>query len=438
MSQTFDTDDFAGARFDEFLNLGQDQRVALAGVLGPICDEGRKRARTAQGVGRFADTLGLIAANVMAARAGGLGPCFYSRGRSTYSSGGAYNPPWLAFRVFIDTIDKLTAGGFLKGRKSKATGYGDAPRSTFEATDAFVAQIDAIGIGAGDVVRDDAAAPVLVLKGTAIGKTKPWLQYRRDAEDILALDQPVREFNLFLRDQDLQWDPTPEALAALAAKRDEERQRIKAPDVGQRRLRRVFNDGSWERGGRFYGGWWQSVPSDLREFIRINGEEVVELDFGGFLPRAIYHLSHLELPGDAYEISAIRERADHQGMDWRGVVRPSIKKMLATILNARSEAGLRFIGGIELPRRMSKLEGYQLIKEHHQPIEASFFMGRGLEVMKDESNICQRVLSAGVAEGIPVLPIHDSFIVPASQENWLRGQMIQGYFDRFGFNPLIG
>ncbi|HEV2533328.1 hypothetical protein [Phenylobacterium sp.] len=436
MSYSFDSDDFDGCRFDEFLNLPQAERDALLEALRPICDEGRQRGRTVHGITRLGHTLGLIAANALLAKSAERGPaCFYSRARSTYSSNGAYNPPWLTYRVLIDTIDKLTAAGLLEGVRSRATGFGDSPRSTFEATDHLIGLLGGLEISAAGVARDEAAAPVLVLKGEAIRNTKPWLQYPRNALHIQALDQPVRAFNAFLREQQLDWAAPNEAVAALAQKEDEYRRRIGHPNPARRNLRRVFNDGSWQRGGRFYGGWWQALPADLRQHVRINDEPVVELDFGGFLPRAIYHQSNLDLPGDAYDIPEIRQRAEQQAMDWGGVVRPSVKKLMAVILNGSKPESR--IGGIDLPKGLRKKRAYELIEAHHLPISEWFYKGRGVEIMNAESEICQRILSEGVEAGVAVLPVHDSFIVPASQEAWLRELMDRAYFDRFNRHPVI-
>ena len=49
-------------------------------------------------------------------------------------------------------------------------------------------------------------------------------------------------------------------------KRDSNRTPI---DVTQKRLRRIFNNGSFQQGGRFYGGWWQNIPKlcDNKTFI---------------------------------------------------------------------------------------------------------------------------------------------------------------------------
>ena len=47
---------------------------------------------------------------------------------------------------------------------------------------------------------------------------------------------------------------------------DPEKQPI---DFTKRMLYRPFNNGSFEEGGRFYGGWWQSVPKEFRPSITI-------------------------------------------------------------------------------------------------------------------------------------------------------------------------
>ena len=42
-------------------------------------------------------------------------------------------------------------------------------------------------------------------------------------------------------------------------------------------LTRIFSRGSMELGGRFYRGWWQSIPSQHRPHIRIDGKRLLKL-----------------------------------------------------------------------------------------------------------------------------------------------------------------
>jgi len=44
-------------------------------------------------------------------------------------------------------------------------------------------------------------------------------------------------------------------------------------------VRRVFNNSSFDEGGRFYGGWWQRIDGELRKDIRLNNASTVEIDF---------------------------------------------------------------------------------------------------------------------------------------------------------------
>lgn len=66
-------------------------------------------------------------------------------------------------------------------------------------------------------------------------------------------------------------------------------------DLTKRTLYRVFNHGSWESGGRLYGGWWQRIPSDLRKFITINGQPTCEWDFSNMQIAMLYAREGLPL-----------------------------------------------------------------------------------------------------------------------------------------------
>jgi hypothetical protein len=53
-------------------------------------------------------------------------------------------------------------------------------------------------------------------------------------------------------------------------------------------LYRVFNNSSMELGGRHYGGWWQTVPSEWRQRIVIDCEKTVEVDYAQQHFRMLY------------------------------------------------------------------------------------------------------------------------------------------------------
>jgi hypothetical protein len=109
-------------------------------------------------------------------------------------------------------------------------------------------------------------------------------------------------------------------------------------DFSRKPLYRVFK-GSFEEGGRFYGGWYQyAVSKNLRKHIvmgyaplptpyedKIRYTPTVELDFSGLHPRLLYSLEGIEFEGDPYW------HEDHPNL------RPLVKLMMIIALNASSK-----------------------------------------------------------------------------------------------------
>ena len=81
--------------------------------------------------------------------------------------------------------------------------------------------------------------------------------------------------------------------------RDPDKQPI---DLSKRTLTRIFTNGSFEEGGRFYRGWWQNVPSEYRKFITIDESVTTEYDFSQLSPHMLYFAYNHELGEvDAYD-----------------------------------------------------------------------------------------------------------------------------------------
>ena len=74
---------------------------------------------------------------------------------------------------------------------------------------------------------------------------------------------------------------------------------------------RVFNDGSFELGGRFYGTWWVTLNKDIRRRITLNDEKTEELDYSSLGIHLLYsqeNLNYYDLndPGsDPYTLKGI-------------------------------------------------------------------------------------------------------------------------------------
>jgi len=66
-------------------------------------------------------------------------------------------------------------------------------------------------------------------------------------------------------------------------------------DFSARTLVRIFSNGSFKEGGRFFRGWWQNVPSNYRKHVTIDMKKTCEYDYSQLNPHMLYFAYHKEL-----------------------------------------------------------------------------------------------------------------------------------------------
>lgn len=183
-------------------------------------------------------------------------------------------------------------------------------------------------------------------------------------------------------------------------------------------LTRIFNDGSFNRGGRYYSTF-QGFKSQLRLFITINDEPVIEVDYKGLHPSLLYQRAGLPEPTkDAYTID--------------GYPRKLVKKAFNILINRKKPAPATnsFIFYLNKNKQQYVDDKYptaptvdkayclaleQAIRDHHKPIEHFFCTGVGLELQNHDSLLCSSVFDYFLIKtDSVVLAVHDSFIVKQS------------------------
>ena len=182
---------------------------------------------------------------------------------------------------------------------------------------------------------------------------------------------------------------------------------------------RVFNNSSWEEGGRFYGGFWQRIGQDYREQILINNEETVELDFSSLHPVLAYVQAGVDYWKEhdigPYDISV-------NGIEDAKVSREVIKKLFLLALNAkdqttlfkafRSEFDYSLLDGLEYSFTDDALGAIlDSIKARHTKIADQIATGAGTVLMNLDSRIVEFVVRRFLDHNSVVLSVHDSFIV---------------------------
>jgi hypothetical protein len=197
-------------------------------------------------------------------------------------------------------------------------------------------------------------------------------------------------------------------------------------NLTKRSLYRVFHDDKLKTGGRFYGGWWQEIPSKFRQHIIVDGKETVECDFSGLHPSILYAKEKHPIPADPYGPIA--------GLKHRDI----IKRCFNAMLNSKSRT-TRAPKEIDIrPTGMKWSEIVHQIEQFHAPIKHHFFTSAGMWLMREDSELAEAIMfDYFEAPNQFCLPVHDSFIVHHAWEQDLQDKMTAVFTAKYGVKPEI-
>lgn len=202
-------------------------------------------------------------------------------------------------------------------------------------------------------------------------------------------------------------------------------------------MRRIFARSSFEKGGRFYGAWWQYIPSEARPFITINGEATTEVDYSELHPRLMYWQAGLPIPaGDLYDLGL--RYSDHPIYDKTQEPYKAKRKAIKTYVNAllNDEKGNFTLTGEQIQTLgMKTAQLYQLVINKHPLIAQT--VGKGLHFQFLDSKLAESVMLKLLKQKIVCLPIHDSFVVQTQHVDALNTAMSQAYQELFAGVPAL-
>lgn len=319
----------------------------------------------------------------------------YSRRWQHYSTVNRYKHPLYTFRHVVRAFDQLAARGLIDHAKVSPGNRGWQSSA---------------------LARQELIQPV-----TAILKNEPRLVIAAPRETIILRNSDHDNIDYI----------DSQAIDRMRRRLERINEAIVSMDISDNAsapLTRIFNL-NFNRGGRFYamGGAYQSMTKEARKALTINGEAVVELDFKTLHPALLYAEAGARLPADSYDIPP-----------WP---RDLVKVALLIIINADSlhtaRAAIAFNdeiaaagyekGSQDAFRKASAL--IDAIKRAHRPIARFFHSDAGARLMSIDSAIAETVQLLMLKRGIVVLPVHDSFLVPASKAAELRETMARAAYE---------
>lgn len=207
-------------------------------------------------------------------------------------------------------------------------------------------------------------------------------------------------------------------------------------DLSKKRVCRIFSNEDWKHGGRIYNAWWHGCPKELRKYILLDGEPVIELDFSAIHVLLLYaHLGEnfLDEGEDAYTIegfyfrkamkivmmSAINAQEDENVDGETKAIQAAWDTLIKKLNNQRIEHGINSHNDL-----YSMLEA---IKSRHPRIAKFLSSGEGIKLQREDSDIAIEIIKQHTEMHVPILTVHDSFIVPRSFSQFTIDIMNQAY-----------
>ncbi|WP_062309529.1 hypothetical protein [Polynucleobacter sinensis] len=270
--------------------------------------------------------------------------------------------------------------------------------TTFWAGKRLISRIKEAGISFRDLELERSKNVIQLREEKPIGKTRGKLIHYQETPLTRHYRDEMEQINSFLRAADICY------------------QGNKDIDDSRVELKRIFNNGSFEEGGRLYGGFWIGMKSeDIRE-ITIDDEWVIALDYGQMAVRLAYSLAKAPIPFDDGYLIPSWEKA-----------RDVTKKLINVMLNSTDYE-------LTVPKKIEKLYPYREkiernlfadIYSFHKPISRFFGKSNGMKFMFLESEILIDVLLELNGKGIVALPIHDCILVKESAQKVAKDVMLR-------------
>lgn len=286
-----------------------------------------------------------------------------------------------------------------------------ATQSTLRAGPWLCAQINTLGFGYSAISRDTSLLgdPLILKSRKVAGKASRLALPATD--EVRQLREQMLTINAWIADADIDWTEWDEPV-----------------DSGQRFMRRIFNDGSLELGGRLFHGFWQEVPKDQRlEYLQINGRRVASLDFSHMGIRLAYAAVGAAIPeGDLYALHGV------------GSSRDGIKRVLNALL-CSDQVPQRFPQNTKgyFPRRLKFASVLEAIGKRHPQLIPMFGTAQSLRQQHTESTIMIKALLTLKDMGVVALPVHDCLLVAHDQINVCKEVLEYTFKQETGIEGLV-
>ena len=367
----------------------------------------------------------------------------YHRGKTKYKGSSRYNKLHISYRI-VAVIDALQERGYI----SHHLGFNHPnPKksrvSRMRAGEPLIRLFrDTYSIPSSEIVKAPNTECIMVKKDNKRTKKKELIEYR-DTPVINLLRRRLTKynnllFNTYIDSPQFPPEGVPYTFWNHKKKRMDTKYRKINPD--EKFNWRVFNNINLLQGGRYYGGWWQGLNSEWRSKIRINDNPVVEIDYSGIHIILLYANEGIDYwdqtNRDVYDLSLELKVKD----DFREYIRALGKLVVLTAVNAMNRAKAKSAIQKEINfnpdeyswfKDLTNVDGKAITLDavldafiyRHPNIEHYLFSNLGRELQNADAGIATQIIDTFTDEHIPVLCVHDSFLIEEQHLKYLNRTM---------------
>jgi len=347
--------------------------------------------------------------------------------------------------TILDVLDWLVAEGLVDKRNHFHSANRSMSRTArYRASERLQSMFKAALFGLDDIGTHD-NEECIVLKQVEIrddetAEKSKSIDYE-DTPETEAMREQLTAYNKLLKQSHIDIHSLTKPLIQRENKKGPRKGRSNTVAVGQHNkfVRRIFSRGSWHMHGRFYGGWWQQIGSELRRHIFINGNPTVEVDFKSMHVALLNAELGVVVVDDPYKVDVdLFPKLDRQE------VRGWNKTLVLTAINAKDRTSTysAFRSDAKTGSPEKRLKNIQLarlldafiLKNPH--LSQYLCSDQGILLMNKDSQIAADIMNSLTDKGIPVLTVHDSFIVQRHHFSELRIAMVMASLKHCGRNLI--
>lgn len=438
-------------RLDIVRSRSEKLRTITNIIRAKIIKETYERAPNARVEAKLYDTTKYLLARLYRASCVSPDCCLgVPRGNDHYNGASRLGRLHFTNDITLRVIDWLEASGYVKKVKDgvrfetphywyddkEVTGYVTAYRPTQKLIDLFHEH----EVNLQELAEDIDPADLVELRNEE-GEIVNLPQ-----DEIVKQSQVLLvDYNKLLQASYIDWDEVPGV------------QPKEPPDKCDKLVRRIYSR-DLLRGGRFYGGFWQRLPeremfrdkvtgdktvkeTPRRLFLYINAELTTEIDFRAIHPTLLYVKEGLDLRQYAeikngipdlyhklvFSNDAAKDRRLAKKAFLIGLNAETPKSQYAALRNeiAKDRGSYPHFDSLDDAAMQSVIER---IYATHPALKGYFGSGIGLTLQNYDSLIAERVIAYFTYKlKVPVLSLHDSFIVPATYYKELAYAMYDAF-----------